>query len=581
MKFNKELNHSASHVMAMAVLKLWPDTKLGFGPPTKEGFYYDFKFTKPLVEADLIKIEKQMQKIVANNYVMKKMNNSYKYDFSNQPYKKELVKEFKKEKKEITYYSIFDPNSKKDLFVDLCAGGHIDEIKKIKYFKVLSLAGSYWRGDSNNEQLTRIYATAWETKTDLEEYLNLLIERKERDHRKLGKDMNLFLFDSLSGQGFPNWLEDGMKIRNRIMKEILLLDSKYGFNEVSTSIVGEKQLYVTSGHWDHYQEDMFKPIDCESEKLVLRPMTCPHHVLLYKSKRRSYRELPIRYSEQSPLFRYEKSGALTGMERVRSMLLTEGHLFVRKDQIVQEFKHCYKMISEALKIFDIKIDYVSLSLRDPKNKEKFFNDDKMWNQAENDLRNVLKELNVKYEEKIGEAAFYGPKIDIQIKTVLGHEITMSTLQLDFLLPKRFEIDFVNSNNELETPIIIHRGLIGTYERFLAILLEQTKGNLPFWLAPKQIVLIPVTNDKHLKFTEKLYDDLKNNNFYVEIDDRNERMNKKIREAQISKAKIQIVIGDEEIKSKKLSLRFYGETEVIKVESKDLIKYLQILRDEKK
>lgn len=581
MKFNKELNHSASHVMAMAVLKLWPDTKLGFGPPTSEGFYYDFKFSTPLLESDLLKIEKEMKKIVANNYVMKKMPNDFHYDASNQPYKAELMQQFENEQRTITFYSIFDPNHNKDLFIDLCAGGHIDNIKDVKHFKVLSLAGSYWRGDSNNEQLTRIYATAWETKEDLEEYLNLLIERKERDHRKLGKEMNLFTFDQLSGQGFPIWLEDGMKIRNRIMKEILFLDQKYNFQEVSTPIVGEKKLYELSGHWQHYQKDMFKPIDCDNEKLILRPMTCPHHVLIYKSKRRSYRELPIRLSEQSPLFRYEKSGALTGMERVRSMLLTEAHIFARKDQIFDEFVKCYQMINEALAIFNIKIDYVSLSLRDPENKDKFYDDDAMWKQAENDLRQVLNKLNVKYEEKIGEAAFYGPKIDIQIKTVLGHEITMSTIQLDFLLPKRFNLEFINSENTIESPVMIHRGLIGTYERFLSIILEQNKGNLQFWLAPKQIVIIPINNDKHLEWSENLYQKLKDQGFYVEIDDRQERINKKIREAQVTKVKIQIVVGDEEISSNVLSLRFYGENEIIKIEEKNLIDYLLKLKNEKK
>lgn len=580
MKFNKNLNHSASHVMAMAVLKLWPDTQLGFGPPTQEGFYYDFKFKKPLTESDLIKIEKQMFKIVSNNFIMKKMDNNFKFNFDNQPFKKELFDEFSESNKKITFYSIYDPKLDKDLFIDLCAGGHIDEIKQIKHFKVLSLAGSYWRGDSKNEQLTRIYATAWETKKDLDDFLNLLKERKERDHRKIGKEMNLFTFDLLSGQGFPIWLEDGMKIRNRIMKQILNLDSKYGFKEVSTPIVGEKKMYEISGHWDHYKNDMFKPINCDNEQLILRPMTCPHHVLIYKSKKRSYRELPIRYSEQSPLFRYEKSGALTGMERVRSMLLTEGHLFVRKDQIIQEFKNCYNMINEALKIFNIKIDYVSLSLRDKKNKEKFYDDDKMWNKAEKDLKKVLKELKIDYKEKIGEAAFYGPKIDIQIKTVLGHEITMSTLQLDFLLPKKFELEFINSDNKIDRPIMIHRGLIGTYERFLAILLEQTKGNLPFWLAPKQIIIIPVDNKKHLDFSEQLYKTLKQNNFYVDLDDRQERLNKKIREAQISKTKIQIVIGDEEIKTKTFSLRFYGDDKVMKIKNKDILNYLNGLRDEK-
>ena len=580
MKFNKELNHSASHVMALAILQLWPDTKLGFGPPTAEGFYYDFKFSQPLLESDLAKIEKQMHKIVNNNYIMHKMPDDYVYDTSQQPYKQELIDEFKSQNKNITFYSIYDPNKNKELFVDLCAGGHIEKISKIKHFKVLSLAGSYWRGDSNNEQLTRIYATAWETKEDLDNYLLLLQERKERDHRKLGKEMELFMFDQLSGQGFPIWLEDGMKIRNRIMKEVLALDYKYNFTEVATPIVGEKKLYEISGHWQHYQEDMFKPIICDNENLILRPMTCPHHVLIYKSKRRSYRELPIRLSEQSPLFRYEKSGALTGLERVRSMLLTEGHLFVRKDQIISEFEHCYKMISEALEMFNIQVDYVSLSLRDPDNKEKFYNDENMWLKAEEDLRKVLKKLKIKYVEKIGEAAFYGPKIDIQIKTVLGHEITMSTLQLDFLLPKKFNLEFYNSQNSIENPIMIHRGLIGTYERFLSILLEQTKGNLPFWLAPKQVIIIPVT-EEHKAFADEIYTQLKDNHFYVEVDDRNERISKKIREAQIKKTKIQIVIGDDEIATNELSLRFYGQKDIIKIKKIELIDYLIKLRNEKK
>lgn len=580
MKFNKELNHTTSHILAMAVLKLFPDTILGFGPPTKEGFYYDFKFSKPLLESDLLKIEKQMHKIAANAFIMTKKEKDFKYDFSKQNFKKELNDEFLSLKKTVTFYSIVDPNTNKDLFVDLCAGGHVDKIKEIKNFKLLSLAGAYWRGDSNNEQLTRIYGTAWDTKEDLENFLNIVAERKERDHRKLGKELNLFMFDKLSGQGFPIWLEDGMKIKRRIEKVVLELDDKYEFAEVLTPIVGEKELYVKSGHWNHYKDDMFSPIVAEAEQLVLRPMTCPHHVLIYKSTRRSYRELPIRYSEQSNLFRYEKSGALTGMERVRSMQLTEGHIFARKDQIISEFKRNYNLISEALKIFNIDIDYVSFSVRDPLNKEKYFDDDKMWERAEKDLREVLHELKINYVEMKGEAAFYGPKIDIQIKTVLGHEITMSTLQLDFLLPKRFELEYINNDGQLETPVIIHRGLIGTYERFLAILLEQTKGNLPFWLSPKQVVIIPV-NESHNKYSDEVYMMLKKEKFYVTVDDRNERISKKIRESQISKTKIQIVIGDDEVKSNNLSLRFYGSDEIRIINKDEIVDYLKGLAFEKK
>ncbi|MGL5617879.1 MAG: threonine--tRNA ligase [Metamycoplasmataceae bacterium] len=579
MKFNKELNHTASHVLAMAVLKIFPNTILGFGPATDEGFYYDFKFAQPLLEADLVKIEKQMNKIVANAFIMSRKDKDYKYDFKSQKLKKELNDEFSKDGKEITFYSIIDPNLNKDLFVDLCSGGHIDKIKDVKHFKLLSLAGAYWRGDSDNEQLTRIYGTAWESKNDLDEFLQILAERKERDHRKIGKELKLFTFDKLSGQGFPIWLEDGMRIKRRIEKTILELDDKYGFSEVLTPIVGEKELYVKSGHWEHYKDDMFSPIVADAENLVLRPMTCPHHILIYRSIRRSYRELPIRYSEQSNLFRHEKSGALTGMERVRSMQLTEGHIFARRDQIISEFKRNFELISEALKIFSIEIDYVSLSIRDLENKEKYFDDDTMWENAENDLVKVLEELKINYVEMKGEAAFYGPKIDIQIKTALGHEITMSTLQLDFLLPRKFDLHYINDAGEFETPVLIHRGLIGTYERFLAILLEQTKGNLPFWLSPRQVVIIPI-DVNHKKLAEEISNELKNEKIYVSIDDRNERMSKKIREAQIMKTKIQIVIGDEEVKSNKLSLRFYGSEKIKLVNRKEIINYLRKLSLEK-
>lgn len=577
MKINKELNHSASHVLAMAVLALFPKTKLGFGPATDEGFYYDFEFEKPLLENDLLKIEKQMKKIISMNLQMKKAAKNYQYDFSKQPYKKELYEEFRKKNFEISYYSLVDKENK-DYFSDLCRGGHINTINKIKHFKLLSLAGAYWRGNSDNVQLTRIYGSAWETKKELEAFLEILKERKERDHRKIGKQLEIFSFDLLSGQGFPIWLEYGMRIKNRIMEKILYLDKKYGFKEVLTPIVGEKKLYEISGHWDHYQDDMFKPIKVDNENLILRPMTCPHHILIYKQKRKSYRELPLRISEQSNLFRYEKSGALTGMERVRSMMLTEGHIFVREDQIIDEFKHCYKLIQDALAIFSIEIDYVSLSLRDKEDKQKYYDDDAMWEKAEGDLKKVMSELKIEYVEKIGEAAFYGPKIDIQIRTALGHEITMSTLQLDFLLPSRFKLTYIDKNENHKMPILVHRGLIGTYERFISILLEQTKGDIDFWLAPRQVCIIPINNDLHLDYADKLYKKLVDKDFFVELDFRAERINKKIRESQINKVKIQIVIGDEEIRTKILALRFYGKSEIIKVHENELITYLEELKN---
>ncbi|VEU58276.1 threonine--tRNA ligase [Mycoplasmopsis gallinacea] len=572
MKANKPLNHTTSHLLAAAIEKLYPNVKLGFGPATEEGFYYDFEFESPFSDTELPKVEKLMKKLASRNLVMKQVPVS-EYDFTNKPYKKELYDEFVSQGKEVTFYALVDPLNNETVFIDLCAGGHVESTKHIKNFKLLSLAGAYWRGNSDNIQLTRIYGTSWDTKEELEEFLAILKDRKERDHRKIGKEMKLFTFNPLGGQGLPFWLEDGMYIHNEIRKLILKMDRKYGFTEVLTPHFGEEKLYWTSGHLPMYQEDMFKPIVVENERLIPRPMTCPHHILCYNTEKRSYRDLPIRYSEQSQLYRYEKSGALTGLERVRGMLLTEGHLFVRPDQIADEFKRMYQLIKETLEIFKIKISYVSLSLRDPEEKDKFFDDDKMWNDAENELRKVLNELGVEYEEKVGEAAFYGPKMDIQIYTALGHEVTVSTLQLDFLLPKRFDISYTNSEGKEERPVMIHRGLIGTYERFVAILIEQTKGVLPFWLAPKQITVIPVNEEKHLEYAKEINDMLFDLDFRSKLDARNERLSKKMREAQMSKSKFQVILGDNEVENGTISYRKYGEEKTTTVSKDEFIKML--------
>ena len=554
MKANQKLNHTGAHLLAAAVMKLYPDTILGIGPSIDEGFYYDFKFANPINDQDIKKIEKQMKKLVSGGYKMELVKTS---DDSKQPYKLELSKELKAKGETLTYYGMINPSNGESIFTDLCAGPHVDSVAKLKNFKLLHFSAAYWRGDSKNDSLTRIYGTAWETKEELSEYLQILVERKERDHRKIGKEMNIFMFNNDSGQGFPIWLEDGMRVKNTIQKYVRETEARYGFEEVSTPAFGSKKLYETSGHWEHYKDDMFPIIEVENEELIMRPMTCPHHILIYMNKRRSYRELPIRMSEQARLYRKEKSGALTGLERVRSMELTEGHIFARQDQVLEEFKNSYKLIQEALEKFNIEIDYVSLSLRDKNDKEKYFDDDKMWEKAESDLRQVMKELNIKHEEKIGEAAFYGPKIDIQVKTALGHEITMSTLQLDFLLPKRFDITYIDKDETKSTPVLIHRGLIGTYERFISILLEQTKGNLPFWIAPRQATIIPVSIDSHIEYSDKVFKELKEQGLYVHLDDRNERVGRKIRDAQTSKTKYQIVIGDDEVKNKTITVRAYG------------------------
>ncbi|QKX37041.1 threonine--tRNA ligase [Metamycoplasma hominis] len=575
MEANKKLNHSASHLLAAAILKLYPNAKLAIGPAIEEGFYYDFEFENPILESDLPNIEKVMKELAKEGYEMRKVGIE-QYSFENQPYKKELYEEFKKEGKEITFFQYWNPKTKEILFTDLCAGGHIENSREIKYFKLLGIAGAYWRGDSKNKMLTRIYGTCWETKDELAKYLDILRERKERDHRKIGRDLNLFTFNQLGGQGFPFWLEDGMKIHNAIRDYVLKLDKKFGFREVLTPHFGEKKLYEISGHWAHYQDTMFAPIKMDNETLVARPMTCPHHIILFNSTRRSYKDLPIRYSEQSRLYRYEASGALSGLERVRGMDLTEGHIFVRPDQIRSEFKHLYKMILQALKDFNIEIDHISLSLRDPQDTQKFFQNDEMWNKAENDLREVLDELNIKYKEFIGEAAFYGPKVDFQVKTALNRIITMSTLQLDFLLPSRFEMKFVDSNEQFVTPVLIHRGLIGTYERFIATLLEQTKGVLPFWLSPRQITIIPI-NDELNEKAQDLYNEFLDEDFNVNIDIRPERINKKIRDAQILKTKFIVVIGKKEIETNTLSVREYGKDDSKTYSKEEFVNYLKQLK----
>ncbi|MGX9340207.1 threonine--tRNA ligase [Mycoplasma sp. 2261] len=579
MKSNNKLNHSTSHLLAAAILKMYPNTKLAIGPAIEEGFYYDFEFENPIFESDLPRIEKTMKKLAEQGYEMKKVEKDF-FSFENQPYKQELYDKFVNEKKEITFFQFKHPKTNEILFTDLCAGGHIENTKEIKHFKLLSIAGAYWKGDSNNKMLTRIYGTSWETKQELDDYIEILKERRERDHRKIGKDLNLFMFSQLSGQGFPIWLEDGMKIHNSIQRYVLKLDKKFGFTEVLTPHFGEKKLYEISGHWSHYQDVMFSPILMDNETLVARPMTCPHHIILFNSTRRSYRDLPIRYSEQSRLYRYEKSGALSGLERVRSMDLTEGHIFVRPDQIKSEFKHLYKMILQALKDFKIEIDHVSLSLRDPNDEEKFFKDDQMWNKAENDLREVLRELNIEYKEFIGEAAFYGPKVDFQVRTALNRIITMSTLQLDFLLPHRFNMKFVNDNEEFETPVLIHRGLIGTYERFIATLLEQTKGILPFWLSPRQVTIMPIVSDLN-NYCQSLFEEFLDLDFNVNVDLRNERINKKIRDAQIQKSKFIVIIGRQEVENNKLAVREYGSEKTEIYSKEEFITKLSMLKRELK
>ena len=565
------LNHSAAHLMAQAISRLYPGVKLGVGPAIEDGFYYDVDTEEKITEADLTKIEKAMNKLVGEALPITRRVISKaeaKEMFATDEYKLELIDAIADDA-EITAYSQGE-------FVDLCSGPHVVNTNQIKFFKLLNVAGAYWRGDSDNKMLTRIYGCANFTKEALAEHLQVLQERKERDHKKLGRELELFTFNPLVGQGLPIWLPNGMKVRQQIERYITDLEESYGYQHVATPVMGSVDLYRTSGHWSHYQEDMFVPMEMDNEELVLRPMSCPHHMTIYKHKLRSYRDLPIRLAEQVIQHRFEASGSLTGLERVRAMTLTDSHIFVRPDQIKQEFSQCLKIIHEVIETFGAKIHYNRLSLRDPNNKDKYFDDDNMWEMAENMLRETLKENNVEYIEAEGEAAFYGPKLDIQIKTALGHDITLSTIQLDFLLPERFDLTYVAEGGEKERPVVIHRGLIGTYERFMAFLIESYKGAFPLWLAPTQVTVIPVNNQYHLEYAKEIAAELRKYRIRFEMDDREEKMGYKIRESQTRKIPMSIVLGDKERDEQTVTFRRFGEQ---KTENLPMKEFVHLLVDE--
>lgn len=572
MKFDSTLNHSAAHVLGASLEKIYPDVKLTIGPAIEEGFYYDFTTSAPISINDLPKIEKQMKKIIASGAEFKKqvVTKQEALDkYKNNKYKTEIINEIP-EDEEISLYTSGD-------FTDLCSGPHVERTSKIKAFKLLNLAGSYWRGDSENDQLYRIYGVAFDSEEEMKEYLEILEDRKQRDHRKIGKDLNLFTFNSLAGQGLPIWLPAGTKIKYQIQKYINELQHKYGFEPVITPVLGSVDLYKISGHWEHYKESMFPPMEVDNENLVLRPMTCPHHILVYKNSLHSYRQLPLRLCEHSILHRYEASGGLTGLERVRDMILEDTHIFCRPDQIEQEVLNCYNVIKEAHEGLGSKIWRVDLSTWDPNDKEKFHDNKKMWESSQNQLKDALIKNKIEFQEMQGEAAFYGPKIDFQVKTALGHVVTVSTIQLDFLLPERFELEYKDENGQNQRPVMIHLGMIGTYERYLAMLLEQTKGVLPLWLAPTQIIILPVNNEYHKEYAQKMYSFFNEKGFRVELDDREERLSRRIRDAQTSKIPYQLIIGDEEMNNANLiTYRHYGSEDSHSLSTND---FINLLNDE--
>ena len=560
------LRHSTAHLMAQALKRIYGDVKFGVGPVIEGGFYYDFDMDKKVSSDDFEKIEKTMKQIVNENYKIERKvvtREEAKDFFKDDPYKLELIDAIP-EDENVTLYTQGE-------FTDLCRGVHVPSTSKIKEFKLLSTAGAYWRGDSDNKMLQRIYGTAFFDKKDLKAHLEMLEERRERDHRRIGKDLELFTNNQLVGAGLPLWLPNGATIRREIERYIVDKEVSMGYNHVYTPVLANVELYKTSGHWDHYRDDMFPPMKLdETEEMVLRPMNCPHHMMVYNNKPHSYRELPIRIAELGTMHRYEASGAVSGLQRVRGMTLNDSHIFVRPDQIKDEFKRVVHMIQDVYEDFGFEDYTFRLSYRDPEDKEKYMDDDDMWNKAESMLKEAVDEMGLPYVEAIGEAAFYGPKLDVQVKTAMGKEETLSTAQLDFLLPERFDLSYIGSDGENHRPVVIHRGVVSTMERFVAFLTEETKGAFPTWLAPKQVEIIPVNVDLHYDYARNLQDELKSQGVRVEIDDRNEKMGYKIREAQMQKIPYQIVVGDKEVENNEVNIRKYGSQDQETIERDEFI-----------
>lgn len=566
MEINKDLNYIAGNILALSIAQKYENAIFCNCEVDEDGFYIDMDLGNESISInDFAKLEKQMSKfttgaIKLEYYTLQKKDALIV--FKSNSYISETIKN--KNQDNILLVKINNND-----FPSISTT--INNSNEIKAFKLLNVGGSYWQNDANNKQLTRIRGVAFNNSKDLDNFLVELQERIERDHRTIGKNLELFTFDLLSGQGLPIWLPNGAIIKKQIRNFLSELEFKYGFENTYTPVLGNVELYKKSGHWDHYKENMFPLMKLDSEELVLRPMTCPHHILVYKKKQYSYKQLPLRLCEESMLHRYEHSGGLTGFERVREMVLEDTHIFCTPEQVKEEVFNCYNMINEAYEGLDCSVHQIDLSLHDPDDKEKFHNDSKMWEVAENDLRDMLKEKKIKFVEKVGEAAFYGPKIDFQVKTALGRIITMSTIQLDFLLPKKFEIEYKNQNGEMKQTIMIHLGVVGTYERLLSILLEQTKGILPLWLAPRQIAIIPVSNDHHLDYAKKINNLIRKEYIRTIVDDRDERLSKKIRDAQVSKIPYQIIIGDKEIESNTIAVRKFGQEDTTSYKVSDFIK----------
>ncbi len=560
------LNHSCAHLLAQAVKHLYPHALFWVGPVIEEGFYYDIdlgditltKEDLPAIEREMKKIAKDGKRIVKHELTKKSALEKFKDD----PYKIDLIKRMD-ESMPITCYTQGD-------FTDLCRGPHVESVKECKNFKLLKVSGAYWKGDKNNKVLQRIYGICFDTPEELESHLKALEEAKERDHRKLGKDLDIFMTSDLVGKGLPMYLPNGYIIWEELENYIKGKERALGYKHVLTPPLGNVELYKTSGHWEHYQESMFPKMEVEGEEFVLRPMNCPHHMMIYANQIHSYRDLPIRIGEIARDCRYEASGALKGIERVRTFCQNDAHLFVTPEQIESEFSLVVNLILEVYKELGIKDYRFELSLRDPKDKVKYYPDDDMWNHAEDTLRKVLDHIGIDYTEKIGEAAFYGPKLDVQVRPAVGNEYTLSTCQLDFCLPMKFDLTYVDKDGSKKTPVVLHRAIFGSLDRFIAYYLEERKGLFPLWLAPVQVNVIPVNNEYHLEYAQNLVDLLRKENIRLTLDDRDEKLGYKMRESVMKKKNYAIIIGNSEIANNTVSYRKCGSNETTTLNITDFI-----------
>lgn len=562
------INHSCAHLMAQAIKHLYPDALFWVGPVIEEGFYYDIDLNgKVLTETDLPAIEKEMKKIAKDG----------KRIFRKELSKEEALELFKNDKYKIDLINNMDDDQvisayTQGDFTDLCRGPHVESVKLLKNFKLLKVSGAYYKGDSKNQMLQRIYGVCFETSEDLEKHLEALEDAKQRDHRKLGRELGIFMFADLVGKGLPMWLPRGFLLRRTLVDYITDKELSLGYKHVMTPSLGHVDLYKTSGHWDHYKDDMFPKMELDDEAYVLRPMNCPHHMMMYKNSLHSYRDLPIKIAEIANDFRYEASGAVCGIERTRAFTQNDSHIFCMPSQIKQEFKNVVDLIMDVYKDFNFKEYSFRLSLRDKNDKEKYFGNDELWEKSENELRDVLKDLGVNFYEAEGEAAFYGPKLDVQVKSAIGHDVTLSTIQLDYQLPEKFDLSYIDEEGKKARPVVIHRAIFGSLDRFIAFLLEETKGILPLWLAPTQISILPVNNEYHLDYANAVYDEVKKY-FRVELNNKDEKLSYRMREVQTSKIPCTVILGDNEKENNLISYRLFGSKETNTVTKDQFINFI--------